>query len=401
MSENSKNYIYDCISEKYGETMIQNFPKIANHISDFINKRSDVLQTRNVGKRLLYTKTQENEFFEVSGIDRDEIVKIVSSSPNIPYKYQDEKEPLYNILLVMSSFYEAHQKDMEKLYGTRIKAFYFVRMYLAMRIYSICQRQIFKYEADEKIMEYTINNSLNNKFVISKVENIYKFIEYFMEHCNNGLNVVDFKYIKDVEIYKYNSDLIHRYKDTLKQIYRRFDENHEQKKTTITEQIQLQNEEGKTYMTVTASISNTIEIKCTTILQAFIQDGIKLNLVNIACKKCNNISREKTTMLLNSMKNSNDNKLLTSIIKDVLSYWVISLKQSVESIHSMNFIKKCSSAYSISNAYDVFISDLKLRLNDIIFKYGSDYIDTEKKTTLNSFKQAVYLYLVFYISSLD
>ena len=106
-------------------------------------------------------------------------------------------------------------------------------------------------------------------------------------------------------------------------------------------------------------------------------------------------------MLLNSIKNSKDNKLLTAIIKDVLSYWIISLKQSVESIHSMNFIKKCSSAYSISNTYDVFISDLKIRLSDIIINYGSDYIDTEKKTTLNSFKQAVYLYLVFYISSLE
>ena len=67
----------------------------------------------------------------------------------------------------------------------------------------------------------------------------------------------------------------------------------------------------------------------------------------------------------------------------------------------INFIKKLTAAYSISNTYDIFISDLKKRLNDIIVKYGSDYIDTEKRSTLNSFKQAVYLYLVFYISSLD
>lgn len=403
MSEElDRHYIYNNIVEKYGEAFIRNFPKIANHISEFINQRSDVLQTKNVGKRLVYTKTIENDFFEVAGVDRDEIIKIVSNSPNIPYKYNDEKEPIYNILLILSSFYEDHQKEMEKIYGTRIQAHLFVRIYLGMRIYSICQRQIFKYEPDEKIMEYTINNSLNNRFKLAKFENLYRFIEYYVTSNNNdGKQVKDFKNIFDVEIYKFNSYLIHRFKEALKQVYRVFEKNYKEKNTILTEQIQIKNEEGKTYMTVTASVSNTIEIKCTTILQSFIQDGIKRNLVQIACKKCNGISVEKTIMILNSIKSSNDNKLLTAIIKDILSYWIISLKQSVESIHSITFIKRCSSAYSISNTYDVFISDLKNRLNDIVIKYGSDYIDTEKKTTLNSFKQAVFLYLVFYISSLD
>lgn len=395
------HYIYNSIVEKYGELLIKNFPKIANHISDFINKRADVLQTRNVGKRLIYTKSQENDFFETSGIDRNEVVKIVASSPNIPYKYQDEKEPIYNILLVMSSFYEAKQQEMEKIYGTRVKAYHFVRMYLAMRMYSICQRQIFKYEPDEKIMEYTINNSLSKKFIITKVENVYKFIEYYMDSANNGLNVTNFKFIEDKEIYKYNSDLIHRFKDSLKWIYRAFDKNYKEGNSILTEQIQLQNKEGKTYMTVTASISNTIELKSSSILQSFIQDNIRRNLVQIACKKCGNISVDKSVMVLNSIKNSKDNTLLTTIIKDLLSYWIISLKQSVESIHSMNFIKRLSSAYSISNTYDVFIMDLKKTLSELIIKYGSDYINTEKKSTLNSFKQAIYLYLVFYISSLD
>ena len=91
---------------------------------------------------------------------------------------------------------------------------------------------------------------------------------------------------------------------------------------------------------------------------------------------------------------------MSIIIKDIVSYWIISLQQDVRTVHSIDFIKRCSSAYAISNTYDVFISDLKEKLNVLVTKYSSDYIDTEKRSTLNSFKQVVFLYMVFYISSL-
>ena len=400
------HYIYNNISEKYGESFIKNFPKIANHISQYINNNTDVLQTKNVGKHLYYTKAIENDFFECVGVDKNEIVKIVSSAPSIPYKYNDEKEPIYNLLVILSCFYEIHQNEMEKIYGTRVVPHEFIRMYFGLRVYSICQRQIFHYDCNPSVMEYTINN-LNRKYIITKVDNVYKFIEYFVQTNktekdeNKRSKIIDFKNICDKEIYEYTSYLITRLKDALKQIYKEFKINYDAKKTIVTEEIQLTSGDGKSYLPVTTSVSNTIDIHTKRILQSFVQDAIRRNLVEISCKKCNGISTDKTIIVLNSIRNSRDSEMLTGIIRDVLSYWVISLKQGVESIHSINFIKKLIVAYSISNTYDIFISDLKKRLNTIIVKYGSDYIDTEKRSTLSSFKQAVYLYLVFYISSLD
>jgi hypothetical protein len=399
MDEKDFHYIYTNMVEKYGTIFISNFPKIANHISDFINKSSDVLQTKNVGKHLYYTKAIENDFFDCLGIDRNDVISIVSSSPSIPYSYNDEKEPIYNILLILSSFYEVHEKEMEKLYGKRVVPAHFIRMYLGLRIYSICQRQIFKYDTKDDVMEYTVAN-LNNKFIITKVENVYQFVEHYVVTNNSSLNI-DFKNIRDPDIYAWNSKLIHRIKNSLKEIFRVWKKNYDDKKSIVTEQIVLQGDEGKTYLTIPSSVSNTIDIHTKKILQCFIQDNVRRNLVVIACKKCGGISVEKTIILINSIRNSKDNELLVGIIKDILSYWIISLKQTVQGMHSTAFIKKLTAAYSISNTYDIFISDLKNRLNDVILKYGSDYIDTEKRSTLNSFKQAVYLYLVFYISSIE
>ena len=91
------HYIYNNITEKYGEAFIKNFPKIANHISQYINNNTDVLQTKNVGKHLYYTKAIENDFFDCAGVDKNEIVKIVSSAPSIPYKYNDEALTVFKI----------------------------------------------------------------------------------------------------------------------------------------------------------------------------------------------------------------------------------------------------------------------------------------------------------------
>ena len=70
------HFLYESMEEQFGEKFIKNFPKLANHISDFINKRTDVLSTKNVGARLFYTKAIENEFFEALDIERDRVITV-------------------------------------------------------------------------------------------------------------------------------------------------------------------------------------------------------------------------------------------------------------------------------------------------------------------------------------
>ena len=392
------HFLYESMEEQFGEKFIKNFPKLANHISDFINKRTDVLSTKNVGARLFYTKAIENEFFEALDIERDRVITIIKNC-KVLVGYNDEVEPIYNVLMILSCFYEVHQAEMEKLYGTRICAYKFVRLYLGLRIYSICQRQIFKYVPKEDIMEYVISH-LNNRYDIAKLKNIYVLIEDYVESNNKSLEI-DFKNIRDNDVYQWVSKIIRRFKSMLTYIYAEFDKARIEGKKTVTEDIENTNGEGKKYLTDTTSVSNTIENVVKKVIMNFIQDSeVRRELVRIACRKCNKVSEVKATLILNNIRKSSDGELMSIIIKDIVSYWIISLQQDVRTVHSIDFIKRCSSAYAISNTYDVFISDLKEKLNVLVTKYSSDYIDTEKRSTLNSFKQVVFLYMVFYISSL-
>ena len=392
------HFLYESMEEQFGEKFIKNFPKLANHISDFINKRTDVLSTKNVGARLFYTKAIENEFFEALDIERDRVITIIKNC-KVLVGYNDEVEPIYNVLMILSCFYEVHQAEMEKLYGTRICAYQFVRLYLGLRIYSICQRQIFKYVPKEDIMEYVISH-LNNRYDIAKLKNIYVLIEDYVESNNKSLEI-DFKNIRDNDVYQWVSKMIRRFKSMLTYIYAEFDKARIEGKKTVTEDIENTNGEGKKYLTDTTSVSNTIENVVKKVIMNFIQDSeVRRELVRIACRKCNKVSEVKATLILNNIRKSSDGELMSIIIKDIVSYWIISLQQDARTVHSIDFIKRCSSAYAISNTYDVFISDLKEKLNVLVTKYSSDYIDTEKRSTLNSFKQVVFLYMVFYISSL-
>ena len=88
------------------------------------------------------------------------------------------------------------------------------------------------------------------------------------------------------------------------------------------------------------------------------------------------------------------------IIKNIVSYWIVSCNKPVESFHSMEFIKSAISIYGMSNTKNDYILDVKKILSDVIIKYGSSLMDVSKTSTVNAFKQDIYLYIVFYMATI-
>lgn len=392
--------MFDTFESMYGESVIKNFPKVIQHIAVYIDKGSEVLQTKDVSKHLLYTQSIENALYDAAGVDKAEIIKIIKECEDIDQRIQDATMPIYNFIMLLSCVYEKYAEDLKTMYKFKGDPGLYVRFYLALRLYSICQRQIFHHEARSDIMEYTIQN-LSNRYDISKYTNIYNWLYDYMTTNNSKLDI-DFTAIKNTEIHAWNSKYITRIKSNLKYIYKEFDNNYRNNKTIIEENIHVTNKEGDTYYAVTTSVSNQIEIYSKNVQQQFIQDKeVRDNLIAIACKN-NHCSASKLKYILTELKDDpNDNRLLMAVIMDLVSFWIISGKQKTENIHSMVFIKRCIGAYSISNTYDPFIISLKQHLAQIVEKYGQKYVDIDKKTTVNNFKQSLFLYMVFYISSVQ
>jgi len=394
------HYIYDEITELYGDNFIKFLPNVLNHIANYMNKAMDVLSTKNVGLHLIYTSSIENDLYDCCMVEKAEIIRIIQSCFNIKH-VPNATMPIYNFLMILSCFYRNNEAEIMKKYKLKTSPADYVLLYLGLRIYSICQRQIFHYEPNPEIMDYTLEH-LSGKYYVTKFDSAFAIIQYLVETNNETLNA-DLSYIKDADIHEWVSKIISRYKSLLKYVYGEFDKNREAKKKYTNDAIVAKNtEDGNTFYTEITSASNDITLITNKYLNAFIGEPVvREDIIKLVIKRGQKINSVKLTSIINELmhdKESTDKIAL--IIKNIVSYWIVSCNKPVESFHSMEFIKSAISIYGMSNTKNDYILDVKKILTDVIIKYGSSLMDVSKTSTVNAFKQDIYLYIVFYMATI-
>ena len=394
-------HIYDNLIAIYGENLLNNYHKILKHISNFINSKSEELQSKNPGLPFVYTKSNENDFYDCCGVEKEVIQKIITESPNVCQINKKQMNPLYGLLMTMISYYTNKSDYFKKLFKGQnyMEPSKLINFYLTLKIYSSARLQQIKYPPNEELMEYVINN-LNNRFELALAPNMYTILSRYGESNSSSMNI-DFNHISDEDSFKYVDKLNSRLKKFLKNIY---EEMLKAKKNNLSSGVQnldSVNDEGKVYMVDINNISNDIELCTKKVLNTFIQDSsIRKSILKIACDKTKT-DMMKMEIMINSIRRSSDSTLLTDMIKNILSYWIMTMRQSVENIHSKKFIIACTNIYTISNTKDVYIIKLKEVLHELLNKYSDLYSSTERKATLSNFKQCVFIYMVLYISTID
>lgn len=398
MSKDNLYYIYDMVNQKYGETLLINFPKISRHIYNYINARSDVLGTKNPGLRLMYTPSTENDFFECCGVDRAWLASVIKESPSVCTINKKQMNPLYSLLMCLVCHYTANKEFFKKLnVKSNMTPDRIINFYLTLKLYSSCQIQIFKHVPSEDTMEYVINN-LNNRFELASEPNLYTILLRYADSNSSSMNI-NFNHIKDKESFDYVDKLNNRIKSFLKKIFQQMLLAHKEGKTSQVQKLDSINAEGKVFLSDVSNISNEIELVTRKILNTFIKEKIiKKSLLQIACKKTTT-SLPKMEIMIAEIRDSKD-ILLQDMIRMIISYWMMTLKETSENIHSKKFIVSCISAYAISNTNDQYILRLKEILHTLLNTYSDLYSSTERKPTLSNFKQCVFIYMVLYISSI-
>ena len=398
--KDKSHYIYNEITELYGDNFIKYLPNILNHIANFMNKAMDVLSTKNVGLHLIYTATMENDLYDTCFVEKAEIMRIIHSSYNIKHDIPDATNPIYNFLMILSCFYRQHEKEIMSKYKLKTSPADYVLLYLGLRIYSICQRQIFIHEPREDVMDYTIEH-LTGKFHIVQFDNVFSLMENEVYTNNNTLEA-DLSYIEDKDIHEWVSKLIHRLKDKLKKVYREFKKNYDaQKNYTNDAMVATNKEDGKKFYTETASASNDIVLTVNKYVNAFIGESVvRDDIIKLVIKRGQKINAVKLKAIIEELahdKESTDK--ITAIVKNIVSYWIVSCVRDTESLHSIDFIKSAISVYGMSNTKNEYILNVKQILTDVIVKYGSSLMDVSKTSTVNAFKQDIYLYIIFYMAT--
>lgn len=405
----NKFHIVDKILELYENQLVANFGKILRTISTFINYRSDTLQSKNPGMRLLYTPTNENEFYDACGIDKDSFKEICKESSIVPgdYLINDPNKQFYHLYFLLHAIacvYYRHNKELIKEYYAGKKDFMepyrTVEIYFTIRLYSFQQLRIFKFVANEEVMEYTVNN-LSNRFDLASAPNLFTILQKYSETNTNSM-VYDWEHTSDLMMADYTNKMNNRVKMFLKKIFQEYIKNKNANLSSGVQELEATNDEGKQFLLVADNVSSTVDITSKKILNNFIQEkNVNEKMLRIACRNSGNPSFSKAKIVIQTIKESKDEKLLNEMIMCILSYWLISMKREVSTLHSKEFIVTCSAAYAISNTNDKYIIRLKDVLEEILLKYTKDIIDTERKATIISFKKCIHVYMVLYIASVN
>lgn len=403
-----KTYIYDNVIEMYGNDFIKNFPAIVRCVNKYINARADVLQTKYMSNKLVFTAVDENAFMDAAGVDKSILIKLISESDTIKPNAKG-KTPLYQLLYILSIFYTVKHNELVKLYkldpdiNSDKSPKHIIQLYFGMRLYSWTQKYIFPHPFPEQDAEYAVSH-LSNKSDIIKYKNIYEVIKnkaFTIEEAPRFAQMSKRERAEDSDTYEWVNDIFNKFKSQMKNFFVLCMYSHDHKLGVKTEQLTAKNEEGKDFFIISDSVSNAVDITSKKLMNTFVQDTvIREQLIKSACDHSNHVSCTKTKIVLKNIRESGDSEMLLKIMTDIVSYWVISMKKSVDSIHSKEFAAKCSKAYSVSNTYDIFIIDLKKTLGDLILKYNPEYTMSANRGTIGSFKQAIYLYLIMYIMTL-
>lgn len=409
IKSNDPCWIITNVVDRYEKKILENYGKIIKHVGNFINNRSDALQSKNPGLRILYTPSVENDFYESCGIDKDEFKDICKLSSEVPKDYlvNDPNKQFYHLYFLIHAiaciFYRNNDYLIRKYYNNdenHTSPTKIIEVYFTIRMYSFQQLRIFHHVPNENIMEYTINN-LNNRFELASAPNLFSIFERYTETNTESMEY-DWLITTDKMMADYTNKMNNRIKMFLKKIFVEFMKNHDANLSSNTQQIEATNEEGKQFLLIADNISNTIEITSKKILNTFVQDQhVNEKLLKLACRNSGNVSLAKSKQVIQNIRDSKDEKLLNDMIMSILSYWLISMRQNVQTIHSKQFIVTCSAAYTISNTNDKYIIRLKETLEELIIKYTKNIIDTERKATIISFKKCIHIYMVLYIASIN
>jgi hypothetical protein len=200
----------------------------------------------------------------------------------------------------------------------------------------------------------------------------------------------------DFNLQYFITNMVNRLNYLIKSIAQEFYKYRDSGKDAVIQNIQSENEEGDTFLNIPESISNDIAIITRKLIIKINSDNTADDFcLSLACKQTKG-NKEKIKISINNMI-ENDLDQLGTLIKDILAYYLGSLKQSKKTIKSAKFLTLVKKIVSISNCTDPFVIEIKKILDDLLTKNSEEYRKTNRMGTLSVLKNTVFYYIVNYI----
>lgn len=355
---------------------------LSRYIFSYIDRNSDTLYAVGPIKQLVFSEEDKDILFTVTGITKEDIKSALSKTTYIQKNWVISNDP-FN-LLITAMIFELGNNKKEK--ESRI-----LLNYLCLKLYTSKFFRSFKYEPNENIMKYTINN-LSNKYNIKQTGNLFDALVLFMDTVYDTY-IKKINSINDKVICDFINGVDTRIGSFVKGIATEFYKASEEKKymNTVeevrTDDMILTNDN---HMYVVGRVSQHISTKLSTV-------GVDLRVVQLAAK-INSISEIALRNAIEQIDKDYQTQQ-SELVKNIITMYVDENKDATDNdIGSNIFFAKTMDLYKRNNTVDPILLSIRNTINEWIKVTSPKYAKSNRVATLNNFRKAIFTYYVIYIT---
>lgn len=154
----------------------ENTMKLKNAVGEYLDRNNDKLTTIGPINRIIFSDADMNALYEAIEVDPQTIKIFIKKSPVIKSQWQIMNNPFNSAISMAIRYYKVNKND---------EMVNILLVYLTLSMYPSIHFKYFKFEPNENIMNYTINN-LSNKFKIKQLGTIYAALLDTTQVCYNS-----------------------------------------------------------------------------------------------------------------------------------------------------------------------------------------------------------------------
>lgn len=354
--------------------------KFSAIVASYVDRNVNRLSTAGPSKRTLFSDMERNKVYDLVNFDPKTCKAIVKQSNYIKASWKIVNDP-FNLVMMMILRY-AKLNKLDQINQLAVT-------YLTLSMYPSLHYKYFKFEPNEAIMQYTINN-LSNKFKVKQVGNILQALVDTTALADKTYDN-NIRHANDKELTDYINAYKTRLNSLIKKIRDAFEKDYRSGNYMNTER---DNEDENDFKT---SDSNSLLIQriVDQVVLKLSVNGPDSRIVDISAKM-NQVSVNETRNTLNQLTQNKDESVnIRALCESILYLYLFNGENHVNDLNGSKFLTFCLAVYKKSNTNDENVIKVKSILDTWIEKYSETYRKTQRVATLNNFRRALYTFFVF------
>lgn len=354
--------------------------KFSAIVASYVDRNVNRLSTAGPSKRTLFSDMERNKVYDLIDFDPKICKAIVKQSNYIKASWKIVNDPFNLVMMMILRYAKLNQLDQINQLAVT---------YLTLSMYPSLHYKYFKFEPNEAIMEYTINN-LSNKFKVKQVGNILQALVDTTALADKTYDK-NIRHANDKELTDYINAYKTRLNSLIKKIRDAFEKDYRSGNYMNTER---DNEDENDFKT---SDSNSLLIQriVDQVVLKLSVNGPDSRIVDISAKM-NQVSVNETRNTLNQLTQNKDESVnIRALCESILYLYLFNGENHVNDLNGSKFLTFCLAVYKKSNTNDENVIKVKSILDTWIEKYSETYRKTQRVATLNNFRRALYTFFVF------